>query len=333
MENSTQSDDPFRILSLSGGGFLGLYTCGVLAALEQQSGKPISKNFDLLAGTSIGGIIALALAAEIPAQKIKEAFEKDGPTIFPRNSGPQSFMETLVDIITSAFRPKYSSDALRDTITSIIPHDMLVGDLKHSVIIPAINVTRGEPQLFKTPHHPTFKLDRHLRVLDVALATSAAPTYFPLAEAGASLFVDGGLYANSPGILALHEAQYFFQKPQSLVHLLSIGTTTSRFSFAHATGRALGWFDWMRDQRLVNVMIATQERSTDFMLRHLLQDRYLRLDEEQSKEQERYLGLDIATRNAQSTINGLSEATIRREINNQKLDWFLKQSAAEPIFF
>jgi patatin-like phospholipase/acyl hydrolase len=80
----------FNILSLSGGGFLGLYTVSVLAGLEEVVGGPIARHFDLLAGTSVGGIIALGLAAEIPAHTIKEAFEQNGTAIFSGRPAPSS---------------------------------------------------------------------------------------------------------------------------------------------------------------------------------------------------------------------------------------------------
>ena len=168
--------------------------------------------------------------------------------------------------------------------------------------------------------------------MDVALATAAAPTYFPIAEIGDALYADGGLYANSPDLLAVHEAEHFFKHPVSSVHLLSIGTTTSQFSFAHAHGRQLGLFGWWSEQRLVGVIIASQQLSVDFMMRHRLGDRYLRVDTDQSKEQERHLALDVATEDAQKTIRGLAAATIQTQINNPSLQPFLRHEAAQPVF-
>ena len=84
-----------------------------------------------------------------------------------------------------------------------------MGDLQHRVIIPAVNLTKGAPQMFKTAHHADFKRDHRLRLVDVALATAAAPTFFPISSIGDELFADGGLFANSPDLLALHEAEHF----------------------------------------------------------------------------------------------------------------------------
>ncbi|WP_457833194.1 patatin-like phospholipase family protein, partial [Staphylococcus aureus] len=72
----------FQILALSGGGYRGLFTAKVLADLEQEIGGPIAAKFDLIAGTSIGGILALAVAMEVPAEQMVSLFEKHGEKIF-----------------------------------------------------------------------------------------------------------------------------------------------------------------------------------------------------------------------------------------------------------
>jgi patatin-like phospholipase/acyl hydrolase len=325
--------DSFRILCLSGGGFLGLYTISVLAELEKRFGAPIAHRFDLIAGTSVGGIIACGLAAEIPACKIKAAFEKDGTTIFSPRPAARGAISGTFDILRFLLKPKYEASALRSTVEHIVGSNTRVGDLKHPLIVPTVNLTKGRPQIFKTPHHPSLTEDSELKVSDVALATSAAPTYFPLAEVKHSLYADGGLYANSPDLLALHEAEHFFGKHLSVISVLSIGTTTSQFSFAHATGRRLGSLAWMRQQRLVSVIIASQQYSIDYMMRHKLGDRYVRLDAAQSKEQESALGLDVATADAQNTIRGLAEATIQDNINSSALRKMLEHPANAATFY
>jgi patatin-like phospholipase/acyl hydrolase len=322
----------FNILSLSGGGFLGLYTVSVLTGLEEAAGGPIARHFDLMAGTSVGGIIALGLAAEVPAPTIKTAFERNGTAIFSDRPAPATWRETVRDLARFLRKPKYQPNALRRTVIDLVGAETRIGDLKHRVIVPAVNLTKGKPQVFKTSHHPDFCTDLRLKVVDVALATAAAPTYFPIAEIGDSLYADGGLYANSPDILALHEAEHFLGQTCSRVHLLSIGTTTSQFSFSHAHGRQLGALGWWRDQRLVNVIIASQQHSVDYIAGHRLGDRYLRLDADQSKEQERHLALDVATEDAQKTVRGLAAATVQSHINDARLRAFLAHAAPAPVF-
>lgn len=323
----------FQILSLSGGGFLGLYSIAVLAELEQQTGTRIANHFDLLAGTSIGGILALALAAEVTAEEIQNAFDENGQRIFGTSPQPKSGLPALIDVASRLRRSKYDAAALRDTIEGILDPSMLIGDLKHPVLVPAVNLTRGAPQLFKTPHHEDFKVDHKLRVVDVALATSAAPTYFPLARIGDSLYTDGGLYANSPDLLAMHEAVHFFEMPEEQVRILSVGTTTSQFSFAHEKSLKFGIADWFRGGRLLNVIIASQQRSVDFMLKHRLKDRYVRLDEIQSKEQEQTLGLDVATDEAKGTIKAIAHGTFQNNVNDPILESMLSHTAPTPRFF
>lgn len=323
----------FQILSLSGGGFLGLYSIAILADIERHTNTKIANHFDLLAGTSIGGILALALAAEVPAKSIQDAFENNGQRIFGFDPLPTSRLAILADLWNSFYRSKYDPQALRETIEEILDPKLRIGDLKHPVIVPAINLTRGAPQLFKTPHHQDFCLDLNLKVVDVALATSAAPTYFPLAEIGDSLYTDGGLYANSPDLLALHEATHFFDQQEDEIRILSVGTTTSQFSFAHTKNLKFGILDWFKRKRLLNVIIASQQKSVDFMLRHRLGDRYLRLDEIQSKEQERQLGLDVATEEAKKTIKAIAGGTFQNAVNNPILRSILSHTALETKFF
>lgn len=323
----------FQILSLSGGGFLGLYSIALLAHIERQSETRIATHFDLLAGTSIGGIIALALAAEVPAEKIQSCFEQRGQKIFGTASAPESCLSGMSDFLCRFRRAKHSAAPLRDVIEAIVGPDLRLGDLRHPVIVPAVNLTKGSTQLFKTPHHKDFKVDWELKVADVAMATAAAPTYFPLAEIGNALYADGGLFANSPDLLAVHEATRFFDQRKVDLRVLSVGTTTARFSFAHPKTRRFGVLQWFKGARLLNVIIAAQQQSIDFMLKHDLGDRYLRLDAEQSKEQERVLGLDVATDRAQRTIKALADGTYQNSVNEPLLDLMLHHEAARPHFF
>ena len=322
----------FDILSLSGGGFFGLYTAAVLAALEKAAGAPLATRFELIAGTSVGGIIALGLAAEIPLSEIQLAIERNGVAIFSDRAAPSGLIGRIVDLRRSLFKPKYHSHALRQTIVDLVGKDARIGDLKHRVIIPSVNLTMGRPQVFKTPHHKTFRTDLNRSIVDVALATSAAPTYFPIAEIDDALYADGGLFAIFPDLLAVHEAMHFLGQMEDDINLLSIGTTTAKYSFAHANGLQLGILGWAADQRLVSVMIAAQQQAVDYMMKHRFGDRYLRLDAEQSKEQERHLALDVATPDAQKTIRGLAEATVQSCISEARLRGFLTHEATPANF-
>ena len=181
--------------------------------------------------------------------------------------------------------------------------------------------------------HGRLVRDWKLLVTDVALATSAAPTFFPLHRIGGELFTDGGLYANSPDQLALHEATHFLGQNATDIRLLSIGTTTSKFSFSNSSSIDLGWMGWMDNQRLPRVMLAAQQLNTDYMMKHILRDQYLRIDHEQSPEQERYLGLDVASSGAINDLQALAEASIRTNLGGIFLREALTHVAAAPTFF
>ena len=323
----------YQVLSLSGGGFLGLYTACVLAELEEHSGRPIHTQFDLIAGTSIGGIIALGLAAGTPAAVIRETMVEKGPAIFRAKPPPQTGLGRFLALGGNAARAGYRPGPLHEAIEQIVGKGRKVGDLVQRLIVPAVNLTKGGPQVFKTSHHATFVRDWRLDVVDVALATSAAPTFFPLHRIGGELFADGGLYANAPDHLALHEAEHFLGWHPKDVSMLSIGTTTSQFSFSNTVPSDMGWMAWMQDQRLPNVMISSQQIVAQEMLRHRLGDRYLRIDQKQSPQQERFLGLDVATPGSILDLRGLAEASAREHLAKPALQSMLLHRAPAPIFF
>jgi uncharacterized protein len=246
---------------------------------------------------------------------------------------PGAFPARRSDVLRSAFSPKYDGADLRRTITEIIGGDTLLGHIKHPCLIPTVSLTKGGPQIFKTDHHPDFQRDHRLRAVDVAMATSAAPSYFPIAEIGDGLYADGGLYANSPDLLALHEAEHFLRADPREIRLLSIGTTTAKFSFAHGSGLRFGMWQWAMGQRLVQAILSSQQQVVDSMIRHRLSERYVRLDYQQSREQEQSLGLDTANATAQRTIRAMADTTVQGVANDPMMREILSHNSGVPRFF
>lgn len=317
---------PFQALALTGGGYRGLFTARALQEMEDHIGEPIGRRFDLSYGTSIGGIIALAVAFEVPMLKVVQAFEQSGEKIFPSREKPKGKVAKALDIYQHWDQPRYKSQALREVITSLIPEDATLNDAIHAVGIPTVNVTSGKPQVFKTRHKAEWTRDWKYKVVDVALATSAAPTFFELAEVDGQRYADGGLYANAPDLLALHEAEHFFDVPSTAVRILSVGTTTNIYSLSFETGREMGIQGWMDDNRLFSVTISSQQQLVDQLMQHKLKDRYFRLDALPSNEQAKDLGLDVATEAARRTLMALGKKAAS-DILNTKLAPFL---AHEP---
>lgn len=259
-------------------------------------------------------------------------FIKHGQSIFS-NRRPPKGIEKFLDLTRFLFQAKYKQKGLIRALNELIDPSFIIGDLKHPVVITTINVTRGEPQIFKTPHHKSFQQDYKKKVCEVALATSAAPTIFPLAKIDDELFTDGGLCANMPDLVALHEAEHFFGISTDRISILSIGTTTSNFSFSHSIGQNLGAIDWLLGNRLLSVILSSQQKMTKFMMCHKLGERYIYIDTTPSQDQQCDLGLDVATESAQSTIKGLAMGEFRNTINKPGLQKMLEYTAKEPHFY
>jgi patatin-like phospholipase/acyl hydrolase len=226
-------------------------------------------------------------------------FVEHGQAIFDQKQGR---MAALVDKYKSLHQPKYKAEMLRNVIEKLIDKNATLNDAIHPCAIPAVNVTTGAIQVFKTRHKAEWNRDWRFKAVDVALATSAAPTFFELAKVDEHQFADGGLFANAPDLLALHEAEHFFDVPTTAFRMLSIGTMTKNFSISFNAGRQLGILEWMKNDRLFSTIIAAQQQLAEQLLKHKLADRYLRLDEPLGLEQAGDVGLDIANENATRTL-------------------------------
>jgi patatin-like phospholipase/acyl hydrolase len=320
----------FQILALSGGGYLGLYTAEILARLEAQAGRPIGQCFDLIAGTSIGGILALGVAMEKPAASMRDLFTDRGTKIFSERPRSRFWW---ADTSRSFCRPKYDGVELCRAIEDVLGRDTLLREARHRVLIPSVNMTKGSVQMFKTAHDPRLVMDYRRRAADIAMATSAAPTYFPLAEMDGAYFADGGLVANAPDMCALHEACVFLGTKADDVSILSIGTTTTGFSLPRSLGRRLGIWKWTARGRLFSTIVSAQQQMVDFMLRHQLGNRYLRIDVRPGEEQQTDLALDVANADAQGTLRGLAEGSYQQVATNDLLVSMLAHQASPPKFY
>ena len=318
---------PLHVLALSGGGFRGLYTATVLKTLEEQLGAPLAKRFDLICGTSAGGLLAMGLAAEVPAATLQAMFERDGGRIF--NSR---------DIKRKAFGPwfraKHAPNGLRAVLTEQLG-DLSIGDLKHRVLIPTVNYSKGSGQFFKTPHAEKFYTDHKHKLVDVGLATAAAPTYFPLHQIGdEGMFADGGLVGNSPGFFGLHEAHHVLGAPRvaGAVRVLAIGTMTLGASKRGDSGLDWGYKQW--GAKLFDLVIATQEKSTDTLLHHLLGDDYLRIDTVATTDQSANVAkLDVVSPAAIEVLKTRGTQAARDALGDPCFAPFRAHFAANPVFF
>ena len=294
----------FRILSLSGGGYLGLYTAKVLAELEERAGESLGRRFDLIAGTSVGGILALALAFEVRMSTVLRLFLDQGTEIFSPRRLPRGTVTRLLDLSRSVLGPKYSGTALRRALSGQLGTRTL-GEAVHNVVVPAVNVTTSTTKIFKTPHAPLSRGDEGVRAIDVAMATSAAPSYFPSIRIGRGLYADGGLFAVAPDQVALHEARHFMGVDPAGIRMVSIGTAVAGYQPSDGVQSGDGAVGWLNDGRLILTMLSVQQQHVQAMTEDLLGTRYLRIDAPWPADAG--LGIDVATDEAARTLTALAD--------------------------
>ncbi len=230
----------FKILSIDGGGIRGIFPAMLLSNLEAelksrgQERWRIHEQFDLICGTSTGGIIAIALALGIPAKEIFELYLNNADLIFGNKRG---FLKRLS-----------KSSHEREALESIVRNkfkavnkgiDPRLVDCKTHVLIPIYDLMEGRPSVLKSKYHEAFVRDYHIPAYIAAMATSAAPTFFdPYTSTFEDLKglqqnfqnkIDGGVFANNPSLNGIVEAQKAFNLKLSDLSVLSIGTGHQKF--------------------------------------------------------------------------------------------------------
>lgn len=241
-----------RILTIDGGGVKGVFPASFLATVESSLGKPVGSFFDLIVGTSTGGIIAIALGLGLPAKEILEFFEDAGPRIFAGNR--------LLRFLRRIGLSKYSQRPLRDALQATFGNSLL-GDSRVRLVIPSLNLETGEVYVYKTAHHPRFDSDHRERAVDVALATAAAPTYFPTHRSAAGTpLVDGGVWANNPVGAAVVEAIGVLDWPRDSLAVLSLGCTTPPLDVGWGRRHGLGMGYWAT--KLADLFMTAQSSSS-----------------------------------------------------------------------
>ena len=219
-------DRPLRILSIDGGGICGILPSSVLAELEHRflGGQSVAQYFDMIAGTSTGGIIALGLAHGLTAGEIRDFYIKRGGNIFP----PPTRIGRLARRIRRGHRYAYERGPLESELLNIFG-DAVLGQATTRLCIPAFEGRHGEPWIFKTPHHPHYQKDRVERMVKVGLSTAAAPTFFEALPNNGYMMVDGGLWANNPIMNALVDALACYDVDRAQVQILSLGCGETAF--------------------------------------------------------------------------------------------------------
>lgn len=270
-------EKPFKILSIDGGGIRGVFPAMFLAKLEAElkaKGKEnwqIHQNFDLICGTSTGGILAIGLALGIPANGLYELYLSNAGAIFGKKRG-----------LSSIWRSKHSRESLEKLIKEKFEEanngvEPRLKDCKTNICIPIYDLLNGTPSVLKKDHHPKFTRDYHIPAYKAALATSSAPTFFdPYSTEYVDLYgnsisfsnkVDGGVVANNPTLLGIIEAQEAFYKKMEDLKILSIGTGHQKFTDGELR-KNWGISYWInhKRQRITDLFMQGQSQLTENLI-------------------------------------------------------------------
>ncbi|MFC0298456.1 CBASS cGAMP-activated phospholipase [Geobacillus jurassicus] len=303
----TRKPKEFRILSIDGGGMKGVFPATYLAHIERNVSKPIHEYFDLIAGTSTGGIIALGLASNIPAEKILELYLNKGKDIFGKKQRKHWF----------SWKSIYSNEGLTRVLQETFK-DKLLKEAQTLVCIPSIEHHKAQTKVYKTPHHPHFNNDGEIEMWKIGLATSAAPIYLPAAVIdNHECKIDGGLWANNPVVVAIAEAVNLGYSLDQ-IKVLSIGTGTSLYEVDNSYAIKGGLLSWKK--KLVDFTMQAQSKGACHTARYLIGERLYRIDFETSIKYE----LD--------TIDSNMLKKLQHEAKQKFLDTFEKMGVRTQFF-
>ncbi|WP_257304242.1 patatin-like phospholipase family protein [Geothrix campi] len=265
---------PFRILSIDGGGIRGLIPALLLAELERQTGRAVSDSFDLIAGTSTGGILALGLAA--PGQGGRPRYSAQDLAALYLKEGTRIFDESLWRRLTNPMglrAAKYPSDGIEEVLEQYFGESRLKDSLVE-VLVTAYDLEKRDAFFYRRRRaREDNRYDVPMRV--AARATSAAPTYFepllvPWPE-GRDVLVDGGVFANNPAMCAYAEARQTLAKEARNADdllLVSLGTGLYTRPYRYEDAKGWGVAGWARP--ILDVIFDGVADTVDYQLRQLL---------------------------------------------------------------
>ena len=245
---SWPSNKEFTILSIDGGGIKGIFPAALLSQVETQwlQGRSVADYFDLITGTSTGGIIALGLANKVTATKLLAMYMERGLDIFPSASDSWigKAQEKGIDILNNVLY-RYDHSPLNVLLSEVFECRLLY-ESQNRLCIPSFEGKYSEVYIFKTPHHPEYHLDAEEKLTTVARATSAAPTFFRPLETEQYTFVDGGVWANNPIMIGIVDVLACFDIPLERIRILSIGCGDSPYYVHESDHLSGGLWQWRK---------------------------------------------------------------------------------------
>ena len=251
------------VLSMDGGGVRTLASITFLKNLEKSIGIKVHEQFDFFVGTSAGAISCLALASRnFSASELEEMWSYENLSRTMKSSS----WETKLGLLQS--NPKYSSEGKREVLSDYFGKAKL-GDVNKPVAVLSYDIEARSPVLLKSYDDG----DKHLSLVDVGDATSAAPIYYPTAKIGKRYLIDGAIVANHPVLHGYAEAKKLF--PNCELRVLSVGTGLSKRPLKGEASKKWGIVGWLMHD-LFGLMV---ESSLDHELAgDLIGENYLRVN-------------------------------------------------------
>ncbi|MCL1990662.1 MAG: patatin-like phospholipase family protein [Defluviitaleaceae bacterium] len=289
-----------RVLAIDGGGIRGVIPAQLLVYIERML-QEISRNekakisdyFDLIAGTSTGGILTALILAPEPgytASDMVQLYVAHGADIFSR-----SWMTKKLDR-GGLFHPLYQHEPLEALLKTYLG-DLKISELVRPCLIPTYNIETGVAvftsslEILKNPNSDCL-------VRDVLRATTAAPTYFAPTFQNPDAFIDGGMFANNPALCAYIEATKFPSEPRPCeMMVLSLGTGSINRYYPYEVAKRWGRLNWLRPALEIYASAASQTVDHQMKIIYRNKDRidnYLRI-EPHLKDFPASLAMDDAT--------------------------------------
>ena len=300
--------DEVNVLSLDGGGIRGLISADILSYIEGEINKKTSRNlkigeyFDLIVGTSTGGILSSIYTVSDNEGKFKYS-ALDSKNLYLEN-GKEIFKRTFFRKLKTLFglkRPKYSNSNLKNILVKYLGENTKMRDVNSNLMLSSIKLEDSSPYLFKSYNENTYDN----KLIDACLSTSAAPTYFPPHKVGESYLIDGGLAINNPTISAYIEAKKLF--PNKKINILSIGTGSKVGNYNNDGVKTKGIIWWVK--KIIDITLISSVKITEYQSKKLH-------DEANVKE---YLRIEPNLFKSSTNMDDISDENITNMLSDSKL--------------
>ncbi|KAJ9177222.1 hypothetical protein P3X46_012460 [Hevea brasiliensis] len=345
------------VLSIDGGGIRGIIPGIILSSLESKlqdldgPNARIADYFDIIAGTSTGGLLTTMLTAPnkdkrpiYQAKDIQNFYLDHCPKIFPQKSR-NNFISSITNFVGAVMGPKYSGKYLQE-LTNQLLGDLTIKDTLADVIIPAFDIKLLQPVIFSTDDAKVDAL-KNARLADICISTSAAPTFFPAhsftikddQRTRTFELIDGGVAANNPTLLAISHIRKEILKENPLFNdanlmesksmlVLSLGTGTSKYEakYSAATASKWGLINWLFDNGktpLLDIFSDASSDVVDFHVSALFQslnckDYYLRIQDDTLTDDAS--SVDIATKENLQRLVDIGTELLQKPVSRVNLE-------------